>query len=120
MAQSPKHPASEHHHHAAAYHHAAAHHHHQAADHHERGEHKEAKEHAARLSTIASLPTTIPRPPTFIHDGRRGFIEVAPKGQARNLLSSCRRGDLVLVADASLVAPMNRAFSRFARAAMRG
>jgi uncharacterized protein YbjT (DUF2867 family) len=117
MAQSSKHPAGEHHHHAAA------HHHHQAADHHERGEHKEAKEHAARLSTIASLPTTIPRPPTFIltnDDGRRGFIEVAPKGQARNLLSSCRRGDLVLVADASLVAPMDRAFSRFARAAMRG
>ncbi len=31
MAQSPKHPASDHHHQAAAHHHAASHHHHQAA-----------------------------------------------------------------------------------------
>src|SRR5580704_15766387 len=64
-----------------------------------------------RLSSIASLPTNIPRPPTVIltnDDGKRGFIEVAPKGQARNLRSSCRRGRSDLVADAGLVAPMDR------------
>ena len=46
MAQSPKHPAAEHHHEAAGHHHAAAHHHHQAEHHHAMGEHEEAKQHA--------------------------------------------------------------------------
>lgn len=46
MAQSTKHPSTEHHHNAAAAHQAAAHHHHQAAHHHSQGKHDEAKAHA--------------------------------------------------------------------------
>jgi hypothetical protein len=74
MAQTLKHPASEHHHQAAGHHHAAAHHHHQAVHHHELGEHKEAKSTRLRLSDIASWPTNIPRLPTIIltnDDGTR-------------------------------------------------
>ena len=51
MAQSPKHPASEHHFLASAHHQAAAHHHLQAAHLHDLGQHEAAKEHATQLPT---------------------------------------------------------------------
>ena len=66
MAQSPKHPASEHHFLASAHHQAAAHHHLQAAHLHDLGQHEEAKEHQLRLTNIASSPTNIRRLPTVI------------------------------------------------------
>ena len=55
MAQSPKHPASEHHFLASAHHQAAAHHHLQAAHLHDLGQHEEAKEHATAAHEHSEL-----------------------------------------------------------------
>jgi len=67
MAQSPKHPAREHHLLAATHHQAAAHHHLEAEHHHVRSARpKKPSSTQLRLSNIASLLTNIPRLPTLI------------------------------------------------------